>query len=471
MSIQTEIERIAAAKLSIKDAIEQLGAQVPEDAKIDEYADLIRSVGLERVVGELRRIAFQWDNQNYVLCDGRLLSKAEYPELYSKIGNTYGSENILFVTSPVPYGMLANEASSTGFPKSRKIVYCNNTFFCDTVDAIEPLWKSTDGISWQPVLTVQAQSQREGSGYDQILEVENNSILKTFVLEDKTCVAVSTDGGNTFRTNMTGITTPYYTRNASLFNGWWYYATIVDSAILIGRVNATTGAYATVQNSIAQTSGYGLRSATVCIGDTLYLWATADKILVRNLSSNATSFIAAPVVVQESDFYLCELFKYNDTLYAYYNGSVYAYSSAWQLISSNAGAAAIFQCIDTPAGIAAMRSDESIAIYDDSFKLLNIAYAPTPNNNWGVYADSAIPYTSDYIYTADAYATSAPTIYDGWNTSSHASGIYDIGNGTYIVTGGLARSNAAPVFATTDFRTDYFKIPDIADMYTYIKAK
>lgn len=44
MSIQTEIDRLIAAKEGIKTAIEEKGVDVPPEAKLEEYSDLIRSI-------------------------------------------------------------------------------------------------------------------------------------------------------------------------------------------------------------------------------------------------------------------------------------------------------------------------------------------------------------------------------------------------------------------------------------------
>src|SRR4051812_3235520 len=43
-------------------------------------------------LGEIRTVAFNFTPEGWAACDGRMLSKDDYPDLFSLIGTTYGGD-------------------------------------------------------------------------------------------------------------------------------------------------------------------------------------------------------------------------------------------------------------------------------------------------------------------------------------------------------------------------------------------
>src|SRR5579871_154857 len=68
-------------------------------------------------VGEIRMFGAPWAPQGWQLCDGTLLSIAQYPELFQLIGTTYGGDGQVMFGVPDLRGRLpVSQGQGTGLP-------------------------------------------------------------------------------------------------------------------------------------------------------------------------------------------------------------------------------------------------------------------------------------------------------------------------------------------------------------------
>lgn len=49
---------------------------------------------MDPIIGQIIDVAFNWEMQDWALCDGRLLQINQYQALYSLLGNRYGGDGM-----------------------------------------------------------------------------------------------------------------------------------------------------------------------------------------------------------------------------------------------------------------------------------------------------------------------------------------------------------------------------------------